>query len=367
MATPSKPQSTSSQPASSSAASSSSAPPQPFDAVLIISFGGPQGLHEIRPFLQNVLRGRRVPPERVEQVAHHYELFGGVSPLTDLTERQAVALAARLEARHLSLPIYIGMRNWRPLLGDTLRAMRNDGVTRAIGLIAAAHHSYSSCTQYRHNVLEARSTAAREAGAFDATPDIVYAGGWHLHDGFIEATADRIDVARATLSPTVRDRARIIFTAHSIPTSMAHAETYQQQLRESAAAVAARLNTKDWALVYQSRSGRPQDPWLEPDVNDYLRAARDEGVTSVIISPLGFVCDHIEVLYDLDVEAKATCEELGLAMARAVAVNDHPRFIDALADAIAATIDRYRTGRPLPIVSADTPNALELPPPVTRV
>ena len=147
-------------------------------------------------------------------------------------------------------------------------------MTRAIGLIAAAHHSYSSCTQYRHNVLEARSTAARETGAFDATPEIVYAGGWHLHDGFIEATADRIDVARATLSPTVRDRARIVFTAHSIPTSMAHAETYQRELRESAAAVAARLNTEDWALVYQSRSGRPQDPWLEPDVNDYLRALR---------------------------------------------------------------------------------------------
>jgi ferrochelatase len=350
MATHSKPQSTSS----------------PFDAVLIISFGGPQGLHEIRPFLQNVLRGRRVPPERVEQVAHHYELFGGVSPLTTLTERQAEALAAQLEARNLALPIYIGMRNWRPLLGNTLRAMRGDGVTRAIGLIVAAHHSYSSCTQYRHNVLEARSTAAREAGAFDATPEIVYTGGWHLHEGFIEATADRIDVARVTLSPTVRDRARIVFTAHSIPTSMAHAETYQRELRESAAAVAARLNVEDWALVFQSRSGRPQDPWLEPDVNDYLRqASRDEGVTAVILSPIGFVCDHIEVLYDLDVEARATCDELGLAMARAISVNDHPRFIDALADAIVATIDRYKTGRPLPIVSADTPNAVELPPPVT--
>jgi ferrochelatase len=366
MATPSKPQSTSSS-SSPSAASRASAPPRqgPFDAVLIISFGGPQGPHEIRPFLQNVLRGRRVPPDRVEEVAHHYELFGGVSPLTDLTERQAAALAACLEARNLPLPIYIGMRNWRPMLGNTLRAMHADGVTRAIGLIVAAHHSYSSCTQYRHNVLEARSTAARETGAFDATPEIVYAGGWHLHDGFIEATADRIDVARATLSPTVRDRARIIFTAHSIPTSMAHAETYQRELRESAAAVAARLKTGDWTLVYQSRSGRPQDPWLEPDVNAYLRAARDEGVTAVILSPIGFVCDHIEVLYDLDVEAKATCEELGVAMARAVAVNDHPRFIDALADAIVATVKRYANGRPLQIVSADTPNALELPPPVT--
>ena len=352
MATPSKPPTPSSS-------------PSPFDAVLIISFGGPQGLHEIRPFLQNVLRGRRLPPERVDQVAHHYELFGGVSPLTDLTERQAAALATQLEARNLPLPIYIGMRNWRPLLGQTLRAMREAGVTRAIGLIVAAHHSYSSCTQYRHNVLEARSTAAREAGAFDATPEIVYTGGWHLHDGFIEATADRIEVARATLSPAVRDRARIVFTAHSIPVSMAHAETYQRELRESAAAVAARLKTDDWTLVYQSRSGRPQDPWLEPDVNDYLRAAREEGVTAVILSPIGFVCDHIEVLYDLDVEAKATCDELGLAMARAISVNDHPRFIDALADAIAATVDRYKAGRPLPIVSADTPNSMELPPPVS--
>ena len=341
--------------------------PQPFDAVLIVSFGGPQGPNEIRPFLANVLRGRRIPPERIEEVAHHYELFGGVSPLTDLTERQAAALREALAARDLPLPVYIGMRNWRPLLGQTLRAMRRDGVTRAIGLIAAAHHSYSSCTQYRHNVLEARSTAAREAGAFDATPEIVYSGGWHLHDGFIEATADRIDVARVTLSPAVRDRARIVFTAHSIPASMAHAEMYQRELRESAAAVAARLKTDDWALVFQSRSGRPQDPWLEPDVNEYLRTARQEGVTAVILSPIGFVCDHIEVLYDLDIEARATCEDVGLAMARAAAVNDHPRFIDALTDAVATTIDRYRTGRPLPIVSADTPNALELPPPVTHI
>jgi ferrochelatase len=338
--------------------------PHPFDAVLIVSFGGPQGPNEIRPFLANVLRGRRIPPERIEEVAHHYELFDGVSPLTDLTERQAAALREQLAARNLPLPVYIGMRNWRPLLGATLRAMHDDGVRRAVGLIAATHHSYSSCTQYRHNVLEARSTAARETGAFDATPEIVYAGGWHLHEGFIEASADRIDVARATLSPVVRDRARIVFTAHSIPASMAHAETYQRELRESAAAVAARLKTEDWALVYQSRSGRPQDPWLEPDVNAYLRAARQEGVTAVIVSPLGFVCDHIEVLYDLDIEAKETCDEIGLAMARAVAVNDHPRFIDALADAIAATVERYAKGRPLPIVSADTPNAMELPPPV---
>jgi protoporphyrin/coproporphyrin ferrochelatase len=343
---------------------------QPFDAVLLISFGGPQGLQDIRPFLQNVLRGRRVPPERVEQVAHHYELFGGVSPLTELTERQAAALRAQLAARGMPLPVYVGMRNWHPFLGDALREMRDAGMRRAIGLIAAAHHSYSSCTQYRHNVLEARATlTGQDGGAGHAAPPpaLTYAGGWHTDPGFIDANVARIEQARATLPAPVRERARIVFTAHSIPTGMAHADTYERQLRESATAVAARLQTDDWALVYQSRSGRPQDPWLAPDVNDYLRTARVTGLQAAIISPIGFVCDHIEVLYDLDVEAKVTCEELGLPMARAAAVNDHPRFVDALADAVTATIERYRTGRPLPLLSADTPNALELSPPVTAL
>ena len=331
----------------------------PFDAVLIVSFGGPQGPEEIRPFLQNVLRGRRIPPDRVEQVAHHYELFGGVSPLTALTARQADALRARLEARGLALPVYVGMRNWQPFLHDTLRTMSADGVRHAIGVIAAAHHSYSGCTQYRYNVMQARSETP-------AAPHVIYAGDWHTHPGFIAAAADRIQHARASLPAEHRDHARVIFTAHSIPLAMAHVDTYQRELRESAAAVAAALGIDDWALVYQSRSGRPQDPWLEPDINEYLRLARVQGVQAVILSPLGFVCDHIEVLYDLDIEAKTTCEEVGLAMARAASVNDHPRFIDALADAVAATIDRYRAGRPLPLISADTPNPLELPPPVPR-
>jgi protoporphyrin/coproporphyrin ferrochelatase len=331
----------------------------PFDAVLLISFGGPQGPAEIRPFLENVLRGRRVPPEWIDTVVHHYELFGGVSPLTELTERQAEALQARLAARGLPLTVYVGMRNWHPFLSDTLRAMQQAGVRRAVGVIAAAHRSYSSCTQYRHNVLQAQTTAAR-------LPEVVYVDDWHVHPGFIEAMADRIAHARASLPSSFRDRARLVFTAHSIPTSMAHADTYQRQLHESATAVAARTQSHDWTLVYQSRSGRPQDPWLDPDVNDYLRTARVEGLQAAILSPLGFVCDHIEVLYDLDVEASITCEEMGLAMARAAAVNDHPRFIDALTDAVAATVDRYRGGRPLPLVSAEHPEALELPPPVTR-
>jgi protoporphyrin/coproporphyrin ferrochelatase len=313
----------------------------PFQAVLLVSFGGPQGPADIRPFLQNVLRGRRVPPERVEEVAHHYELFGGVSPLTMYTQRQAAGLALRLQTRGYPLPVHVGMRNWHPFLADTMRAMHADGVRRAVGLIAAAHRSYSSCTQYRENVRDARTQIQQPL-------DVVYTGDWHTHDGFIEAVADHIEQARATLPADVRHRARIVFTAHSIPTGMAHADTYQRQLQESARAVAQRLNTTDWSLVYQSRSGRPQDPWLEPDVNDYLRtASAQEQLAAVIIAPLGFVCDHVEVLYDLDIEAKATCEELGLPMARAAAVNDHPRFIDAMADAVIATVDRYGSGRPL--------------------
>lgn len=337
--------------------------PLPFDAVLLISFGGPQGPAEIRPFLRNVLRGRRVPPERVENVVHHYELFGGVSPLTELTMRQAEALRTRLVERGLPLPVFVGMRNWHPFLADTLREMADAGVRRAVGLLAAAHRSYSSCTQYRHNELEAE--AENVAAGYPALT-MTYGGDWHLHDGFIDAVADRIRTARATLPDAQRTEARVIFTAHSIPTSMAHADTYQRQLQESAAAVARALDLRDgqWQLAYQSRSGRPQDPWLEPDINDQLRADAARGLTSaVILSPIGFVCDHIEVLYDLDVEAKETAAELGLPFARAEAVNDHPRFIDAMADSVIALVERYRTGRPLRLLSAESPDAKELPPP----
>jgi len=316
---------------------------------------------DIRPFLQNVLRGRRVPPERVEEVAHHYELFGGVSPLTMYTERQAEGLSSRLRACGYPLPVHIGMRNWHPLLPDTLRQMASAGVERAVGFIAAAHRSYSSCTQYRHNVLQAR---AEMRSPEQRAPEIVYTSDWHTHDGFIDAVVDHIEQARATLPAWARSRARLVLTAHSIPTSMAHADTYRRQLGESAQLVAERLGVTNWALVFQSRSGRPQDPWLEPDVNAYLRDAyTNDRLDAVILAPLGFVCDHVEVLYDLDVEAKATCEELGIAFARAAAVNDHPRFLDTMADAVIATIERYRAGRPLGLVSADAPNAAELPPP----
>jgi protoporphyrin/coproporphyrin ferrochelatase len=319
-----------------------------FDAVLVIAFGGPQGQDDVRPFLANVLRGRRVLPERVEEVAHHYELFDGVSPLTRLTTRQAVLLLEELRGRGQELPVYVGMRNWHPFLDDTLATMARDGVRRAVGFIAAAHRSYSSCTQYRENVEAARANL-RRAGLDDV--EIVYVGDWHSHPGFIDANADHVREAMTRLPEEVRDRARLIFTAHSIPVSMAARFPYQRQLEETAQAVADRVGAKDWVLVYQSRSGRPEDPWLCPDVCDYLRQTSAAGLQAAVLCPIGFICDHIEVLYDLDTEAAGVCRDLGLPMARAAAVNDHPRFADAMADAVVQTIERYGSGRPLEIVS----------------
>jgi ferrochelatase len=335
----------------------------PFDAVLLVSFGGPQGLDDIRPFLANVLRGRRIPPQRIEEVAHHYERFGGVSPITRYTTDQADGLARQLTRRGLELPIYVGMRNWTPLLPDVLAQMSRDGVRRAIGVIAAAHRSYSSCTQYKQNVLQARESV--RAGG-QRPVEVTYVGDWHLHDGFLTAVADHVVRARDTLPESLQQEARLVFTAHSVPTTMAGAATYQRQLHASAAEVARRLGVEDWALVFQSRSGRPEDPWLEPDVNDYLRTEHARGgLRAVILSPIGFVCDHIEVLYDLDHEARTTCDEIGLPMARASAVNAHPAFVDAMAEMVARTWQTYKGGRPIALVHPEHPNARELPPPVT--
>ena len=315
-----------------------------FDAVLIIAFGGPQGPGDIRPFLENVLRGRRVAPGRIDEVAHHYELFNGVSPLTDLTMRQADGLRQVLRDSGMALPVYVGMRNWHPFLPDTLAAMSRDGVRHAVGIIAAAHRSYSSCTQYRENVAD-----ARRALAVGGLPDVKvsYVPDWHDHPSFVAANAEHVVEAMRGLPEAFRPNARLIFTAHSIPLRMAERSRYREQLVESAREVARAVGQSDWALVYQSRSGNPQDPWLEPDICDYLRAARDEGLEAAVLCPIGFVCDHIEVLYDLDHEAASVASSLGLAFARAEAVNNHPRFLDALADVVLATVRRHVHGIPL--------------------
>jgi ferrochelatase len=322
--------------------------PVPFDAVLLVAFGGPQGPADVRPFLENVLRGRRVSPERIEEVAHHYERFGGVSPLTELTLAQARALEDTLRARGLPLPVHVGMRNWTPYLTDTLAEMSRAGVRRAIGVLAAAQRSYSGCTQYRENVRDAR-TALAETGI--ASPEITYVGDWHEHPGFIEANADHVNAAIARLPPEHQASARLIFTAHSIPASMAERYPYEAHIRASAERIADATARADWDVVYQSRSGRPGDPWLEPDICDYLRRERAAGLAAAVLCPVGFLCDHVEVLYDLDVEAADTCRETGIAMARAEAVNAHPRFIDALGDAVLDVWARYADGRPLQVTS----------------
>jgi ferrochelatase len=323
--------------------------------VLVVAFGGPRGRQDVRPFLANVLRGRRVTPERVEEVAHHYELFDGVSPLTELTLKQADLLRSRLAERGTPLPVYVGMRNWHPFLADTLADMSRAGIRRAVGFLAAAQRSYSSCTQYRENVDAARA-ALRDQGLADV--EVVYVGDWHTDPGFIEANADHAIEALEELPPHARDRARLIFTAHSIPASMAARFPYERHLHETAEAVASAVRTKrrranelDHVLVYQSRSGRPEDPWLGPDVCEYLRKEAARGLAAAVLSPIGFLCDHIEVLYDLDVEAADVCRQLSIPMTRARAVNDHPRFADAMANAVLQTIERYSSGRPLPIVA----------------
>jgi ferrochelatase len=316
-----------------------------FDSVLVVSFGGPQGRDDVRPFLANVLRGRRVSPERIEEVAHHYDFFDGVSPITELTRRQAEGLRVGLAAAGRPLPVYVGMRNWHPLLTDTLKQMYADGARHAVGFIAAAHHSYSSCQQYRENVAAAQQALQAEGGRVDVT----FVDSWFDHPLFIRANATHVSEALAKLPPALRGEARLIFTAHSIPQPMADASQYQQQLQVSCAAIAAQVQMP-WDLVYQSRSGRPEDPWLEPALSDHLRRVRAKGLKAVVVCPVGFVCDHIEVVFDLDREMVELCESIGLTMVRAETVNDDPLFVEMMTDVVLRTIKRYETGRPLPLV-----------------
>ena len=331
---------------------------KPFDAVLVVSFGGPQGMDDIRPFLANVLRGRRVSPERVEEVAHHYEHFRGVSPITELTLQQARGLAERLRRFGPELPVYVGMRNWRPYLADTLAEMSAAGVRRAVGFVTAAQKTYSSCGQYKHNVADARAELARR-GLADV--QVTFVPDWHVHEGFVAANAAHVAAALRGLPEALRAEATVVFTAHSVPTSMAAESVYREHFEASARAVMRLLRLPNaWALAYQSRSGRPEDPWLGPDVNDLLRADRAD-LKAVVLCPIGFVCDHVEVLWDLDREALDTCRALGLPAVRARAVNDDPAFLDLMSDVVRATYARHAEHRRLPIVPAAPTGAAGAP------
>ena len=298
---------------------------QTYDAVLVLSFGGPEKPEDVLPFLENVLRGRNVPRERLLEVAEHYYYFGGKSPINDQNRKLIAALQEELREHGPKLPIYWGNRNWHPLLTDTLRQMQADGVKRAIAYATSAFSSYSGCRQY----LEDIERAAAEVGP-DA-PVIDKLRLFYNHPAFIEAIADRVQASLDAL-PEQQAKVHILFTAHSVPTAMAEASDYVQQLNEACRLVAGRVGLPDWRLVYQSRSGPPSQPWLEPDIADALRTV-PAGDYAVVI-PIGFISDHMEVVYDLDTEAKALCEEIGVNLIRAATVGVHPKFIAMIGELI---------------------------------
>jgi ferrochelatase len=306
----------------------------PCDAVLLIAFGGPNSMADVRPFLANVLRGRSVSPGRIEEVVRHYAVLGGRSPLTEITFRQAAALRALLERDGPRLPVYVGMRNWDPYLRDTLAAMQCDRVRRAIGLILAAQQSDASWGRYARDVAQARAELE------GAAPQVDFAPGWHAHPLFIDAVVDRTRRALSSLAGDDRAGVRLIFTAHSIPAAMAAAAPYEAQLREGAALVTEQLGFSEPLLAYQSRSGDPREPWLEPDILETVRDQAARGARHLLVVPIGFVCDHVEVLYDLDVEAKQVAQAAGVGFTRAQTVNDHPSFIRMLAAVVGASVQR---------------------------
>jgi len=302
------------------------------DAVLFIAFGGPTSPSDIRPFLGRVLRGHPVSPARIEEVVRHYLAVGGCSPLNEITLHQARSLEKVLKEIGLPLPVYVGLRHSSPFLRETLDRMTADGVKRALGFILSPHQTEASWERYKKNIEEARD----ELGG--CAPDIDYCPGWHAHPLFIESLAKQIQSAFEQVAPSKRQLTPLVFTAHSVPTAMAAQSPYVEQIQETSRLVARRLDHWRWSVAYQSRSGRPQDSWLEPDIGPTIRALAAQGETEVVVAPIGFVCDHVEVLYDLDIEARKTAEGGGMRFLRASCVNDHPVFIRMIAEVIQASI-----------------------------
>jgi ferrochelatase len=295
--------------------------PLRYDALLVVSFGGPERMDDVMPFLANVVRGRNVPPERLQQTAAHYAHFGGKSPLPAQTRALVAAVEQELQAHGPRLPVYLGNRNWHPFLADTLRQMAQAGVTRALAFFTSAYGSYSGCRQYLENVDAARA----EVGA--GAPEVDKLRGFYNHPGFVEPLVELVGEALARIEAPRRDAARLVFTAHSLPKALAAASAYEAELRETAGLVAERLGRPEFALVFQSRSGPPSQPWLEPDIVEHLRALASQGVKDVVVAPIGFLSDHMEVVYDLDTDARARAVELGLNLVRAPTVGTHPRFV----------------------------------------
>jgi len=311
-----------------------------YDAILVVSFGGPEGHDDVIPFLENVLRGRNVPRERMLAVAEHYYHFDGKSPINQQTRELIAALKDELAQHGPKLPVYWGNRNWHPMLADTLRQMKSDGIQRALAFVTSAYSSYSGCRQYREDLARAQA----EVG--EGAPQVEKLRVFFNHPGFLGATEDRIKDALAELpdaslrsaerpKAAVPTQVQVVYVAHSIPLSMANTCDYVQQLEEVRRLASEAIGIKNDALVYQSRSGAPGQPWLEPDILDYLREVKEKNLASaVVIAPISFISDHMEVLYDLDIEAKQLCDSLGLPMARAKTVGVHPKFIAMIRELI---------------------------------
>jgi protoporphyrin/coproporphyrin ferrochelatase len=296
-----------------------------YDSILVVSFGGPEGPDDVLPFLENVLRGKNVPRERMLEVAEHYQKFGGVSPINQQCRALITALENELKEHGIGLPIFWGNRNWHPMLEDTLCRMANQGHRRTLAFFTSMFSCYSGCRQYRENIQAAREKVGDQAPIVDKLRMAFN------HPQFIEAQADLLKLTLMKVRSEDRASTPVLFTAHSIPMAMADNSRYQAQLNEAAGLIAKQANHERWDLVFQSRSGPPQQPWLEPDVCDRIQALhRDDAIESVVVQPLGFVSDHMEVLYDLDDEAATLCQELGVGFYRVPTIGVDPRFISMI-------------------------------------
>lgn len=308
-----------------------------YDSILLVSFGGPEGLDDVMPFLENVLRGKNVPRERMLEVAEHYRHFGGVSPINEQNRGLIRALRVELDRAGIDLPIYWGNRNWHPLLPDTLRQMRDEGRKRALAFFTSMFSCYSGCRQYRENIDEAQ----QQVGAGAPLVEKVRKG--FNHPRFIAAQSELVQQTIHSLQDDFNDETKLLFTAHSIPKSMADNSRYANQLTESCRLVANAVGHANWELVYQSRSGPPQQPWLEPDICERIEQLSQAGTRSVVVVPIGFISDHMEVLFDLDTEAKELCARLGIAFARVPCVGTHPQFIAMIRELLEERLNGLET------------------------
>ncbi len=297
----------------------------PYQAILLIAFGGPTRREEIRPFLARITQGMPIPPSRLEEVARHYEAVGGKSPLNEITFSQSAALKSALKAIDRDLAVYVGLRNSQPFFTETLKKMADDGVDGALGFILSSHRSEASWERYQQNIADARAEVGAKA------PRVDYCSGWHDHPLFIETWAQLIGAAMEKIPSPDHQLTPLVFTAHSLPTAMAERSDYVEQLTMSARLIASKIQHQHWSIAYQSRSGRPTDSWLEPDIGDAIRDVAAKDPRQLVVAPIGFVCDHVEILYDLDIEASKIADDLGVNLIRARCPNDHPTFIRMMA------------------------------------